>query len=56
MKEITQSQAQEMVKALKAVRTWLLFDKEIIEPNNWNQNFVEANNLVNKVLKDIREE
>jgi len=43
-----------MYKALKDIQDWLLFDSPIIEPNNWNKQFVKANDLASKVLSNIR--
>jgi hypothetical protein len=44
-----------LVEALKAIQEWLLFKGEI-KPDEWNEQFVKANNLVIKVLSQIEKD
>jgi len=42
--------APDMYEALKKIQKWLLFDVKITDPNNWNEQFVKANDLTAKAL------
>ena len=49
-REELEARNKELVYALKSIREWLMFPEEIIENGIWNEQFVKANNLTNKVL------
>lgn len=50
--EIARLRAQrgEMLNALKTVQDWLLLKGKIDDPQNWNKEFVKANNMVGAAI------
>jgi hypothetical protein len=49
-REELEARNKELIDALKSIREWLMFPKEIKEDGVWNEQFVKANNLVNQAL------
>ena len=49
-REELEARNKKLVDALKSIREWLMFPKEIKEDGVWNEQFVKANNLVNQAL------